>query len=319
MWDELPFSDEEDDPRLSGHSHAGRTREREILAAVDGPGEEITWSDILSNYDYYISKEFDSVKRKCREGIPPEVRPEAWFWLSGGRNAMEENPNLFPRLMEKNVSEKINVDIKKDLHRLFPHHVLFADNRPGQKQLLAILQVYSVYNQKSGYCQDQGPVVGFILTHMKLSHTTFYTFVAICEDFLASYHNPDPERFQQDGNILYHFLEKFSPVSYQHLADQGIDPILFIPEWYTCVYTRTLPPESLVRVWDMVLCEGFPVILKVALALIKGCFENSSIRKRCSTMHESLEVLKNLPHEIIDAETLMAEVRRIDLRPQGYH
>ncbi|XP_043273185.1 TBC1 domain family member whacked-like [Venturia canescens] len=319
MWDELPFSDVEFDSEASDDYEAGPSREREILATVDGPGEEITWSDIFKNYHYYISKEFDSVKRKCRNGIPPEVRPEAWFWLSGGQTLMELNPDLLPLLMEQKASAQVTDDIKKDLHRLFPDHALFADGGPGQKQLLLILQAYSLSNKRVGYCQAQGPVAGFILMHMKSTYATFYAFTSICENFLADYYKPGLERLKQDAQFLYSVLEKLSPISYQHLIDQDIDAMFFIPEWFMCAYTRTLPPESLVRVWDMFLCEGFSVILKVALALIKGCFEDSSIRNRCREMYESLEILKRLPNQVVDEETLMAEVRRIDLRPHGYY
>ncbi|XP_043273284.1 TBC1 domain family member whacked-like [Venturia canescens] len=319
MWDELPFSDEGDDPKPSDHFQAGPSRQQEILATVKGPKREIKWIDILSNYNYYISKEYDVVERKCREGIPPEVRPEAWFWLSGGHALMESAPKLLSLLMDQKASPRITNQIKNDLDRLFPHHVLFSDNGPDQTQLLLILQAYSVFNPKVGYCQAQGPLAGFILMHMKSTHLTFYCFTAICEDFLSDYYNPGLQRLQQDGKFLYYLLKKFSPVSYKHLTDQGIDPMFFILDWFMCAYTRTLPPESLVRVWDMFLCEGFSVILKVALALIKGCFEDSSIRNRCSLMFESLQILQRLPNHVVDKETLMSEVQKIGFATEFYH
>lgn len=37
---------------------------------------------------------------------------------------------------------------------------------------------------------------------------------------------------------------------------QKIEPILYMTEWFLCVFTRTLPWPALLRVWDMFLCEG---------------------------------------------------------------
>ena len=87
-----------------------------------------------------------------------------------------------------------------------------------------------------------------------------------------------------------------------------MEPILYMTEWFLCVYTRTLPWESILRVWDMFLCEGVKVIFKVALVLLKGCLGRSSLTKRCPTMYETLQVLRNPPHQIVDEEALVYQV-----------
>lgn len=37
---------------------------------------------------------------------------------------------------------------------------------------------------------------------------------------------------------------------------QKIEPILYMTEWFLCVFTRTLPWDTILRIWDMFLCEG---------------------------------------------------------------
>ena len=57
-------------------------------------------------------------------------------------------------------------DIMKDLDRTFPTHPFFNKDKfgnIGQKALMNILQSFSVYNKKVGYCQSMNFVVGFIL------------------------------------------------------------------------------------------------------------------------------------------------------------
>lgn len=38
--------------------------------------------------------------------------------------------------------------------------------------------------------------------------------------------------------------------------NHGAEPIMLVVEWFMCVYTRTLPWASALRVLDMFFCEG---------------------------------------------------------------
>lgn len=80
-------------------------------------------------------------------------------------------------------------------------------------------------------------------------------------------------------------------------------------EWFLCVYTRTLPWESILRVWDMFLCEGIKIIFKVGLVILKGCLGRASLTKNCPTMYETLQVLRNPPIEIVEEEKLVYQVK----------
>ncbi len=37
---------------------------------------------------------------------------------------------------------------------------------------------------------------------------------------------------------------------------QRIEPILYMTEWFMCLFSRTLPWATVLRVWDMFFCEG---------------------------------------------------------------
>lgn len=45
-------------------------------------------------------------------------------------------------------------------------------------------------------------------------------------------------------------------MAYRHLKKFKIDPILYMTEWFMCIFSRTLPWASVLRVWDMFFCEG---------------------------------------------------------------
>lgn len=68
---------------------------------------------------------------------------------------------------------------------------------------------------------------------------------------------PSPqEAIQLDGEILYALLQKVSPVAHRHLRKHNLEPIMYMTEWFMCAFSRTLPWASVLRVWDMFLCEG---------------------------------------------------------------
>ena len=67
------------------------------------------------------------------------------------------------------------------------------------------------------------------------------------------------EAIQLDGEILFALLRRISPIAYSHLEKHKIDPILYMTEWFMCAFSRTLPWSSVLRVWDMFLCDGSSV------------------------------------------------------------
>lgn len=64
------------------------------------------------------------------------------------------------------------------------------------------------------------------------------------------------EAIQLDGEILYALTRRVSPLVYRHLEKHKMEPILYMTEWFMCAFSRTLPWASVLRVWDMFLCDG---------------------------------------------------------------
>ncbi|KAF8889170.1 hypothetical protein CPB84DRAFT_1816476 [Gymnopilus junonius] len=55
------------------------------------------------------------------------------------------------------------------------------------------------------------------------------------------------------------------------LVDMGIQPISICQPWFSMLFVSILPPEYLNRVWDLLLFEGVPFLLRVGLAVIICC------------------------------------------------
>lgn len=73
------------------------------------------------------------------------------------------------------------------------------------------------------------------------------------------------EMLQRDAGMLNALLKKTAPSVYRHLQKHKVEPLLFMTDWFLCAMTRTLPWDTLLRVWDCFLCEGIKVLFKVRL------------------------------------------------------
>lgn len=83
--------------------------------------------------------------------------------------------------------------------------------------------------------------------------------MSICDKYIPGYYSPGMEAIQLDGDILLGLLKRVSPGAHRHLAKQDIEPILFMTEWFLCAFARSLPWPTVLRVWDMFMCEGVKV------------------------------------------------------------
>ena len=83
--------------------------------------------------------------------------------IAGSRDSLLEDE--FDRLRgESSPYENL---IGKDMGRTFPGIDMFRDpNGDGQKMLGRVLKCFSLWDQKIGYCQGLGFVVGPLLMHM---------------------------------------------------------------------------------------------------------------------------------------------------------
>lgn len=98
---------------------------------------------------------------------------------------------------------------------------------------------------------------------------------------------------RRDANMLHALLKKTSPSVHRHLEKHNVEPFLYVnmqqknkstlvliylikflfcfqmTDWFLCAMTRTLPWDTLLRIWDCFLCEGIKVVFKVKKKFFK--------------------------------------------------
>lgn len=136
--------------------------------------------------------------------------------------------------------------------------------------------------------------------------------------FVAGYYARGLETVQRDGDILEALLKRTCAPAHKHLRHVKAEPVLYMTEWFLCAFTRTLPWDTLLRVWDVFLCEGVKVLFKTALVILAGCLGSSRARKSCSDLCATLEVLRNPPPHILTEEYLLYHMQRLPLTEHDF-
>lgn len=121
------------------------------------------WAALVRDYPQTIQRLPTLTLNKIRGGIPAPLRGVVWQSASGARAKLIEDQ--YDQLCgESSPYENI---INKDLGRSFPGVEMFKDPEgEGQKMLGRVLKCFSLYDNKIGYCQGLGFLVGPLLMQM---------------------------------------------------------------------------------------------------------------------------------------------------------
>ncbi|DAZ97671.1 TPA: hypothetical protein N0F65_009672 [Lagenidium giganteum] len=203
-------------------------------------------------------KNATKLKQRIRKGIPEALRGRVWCHLAGSTQMLINNPGVYRELVQKPgcVCEET---ISRDIGRTFPKHYLFRDSGSlGQHALMNVLKAYAMQDVEVGYCQGMGFLTAMFLSYMP-EEQAFWHLVACLNHKRYDMANLYRPRMPKVPELIYVFeklMHSTMPQLAKHLEDEGLHPTIF-------------PFEFVKRVWDVYLNEGWKVIFRVALALMK--------------------------------------------------
>lgn len=88
--------------------------------------------------------------------------------------------------------------------------------------------------------------------------------------------------------IFSQLLRKQYPKLYNHFEEIGIEPSMYLTQWFLTLFACSLPIRVVIRIWDMFFISGWIFVHKVALAAL-----NSSKSKLFGSFEETLRQLKS--------------------------
>lgn len=230
---------------------------------------EMKWIDMFNRWDFFIEKNQRKLRDRCRKGIPQSCRGRAWLKLTSAFKLQQHRKHVYPILLSRTLDPKLADEIKRDLHRTLPQHSMFTSSSGiGQKKLFEVLKCYALYNPKVGYCQVLSPITAVLLLYMDCEEA-FWVLVRISDVYLVEYFDEGMRGIQIDSLIFRELCKKFLPKHYAILSKCQIDFVVLVQKWFFCIFSRTLPWNITLRVWDSFFFEGKWCLFRVGLTLLK--------------------------------------------------
>ncbi|XP_011085384.1 growth hormone-regulated TBC protein 1 [Sesamum indicum] len=246
-----------------------------------------------------------TLKRLIKKGIPLHLRPKVWFSLSGAAKKKSTVPDSYYNDLISAVEDKVTSatrQIDHDLPRTFPGHP-WLDTAEGHAALRRVLVGYSFRDSDVGYCQGLNYVAALLLLVMKTEEDAFWMLAVLLEDVLVNdcYTN-NLSGCHVDQRVFKDLLTKKCWRIAAHLDALEFDVSLVCTEWFLCLFSKSLPSETTLRVWDILFCEGANVLFNVALAIFKMNEE-----KLLLTHHvgDVINVIQRSTHHLFDPDELL--------------
>ena len=226
------------------------------------------WGFMIENYKEFSKKNYSKLKSRTRKGIPDSLR--SYVWQIFAEKEKYEEKNIFNKLDSIPINEETEIVIIKDLDRTFPACQFFKEKYGnGQRKLYKVLSSYSKYNTSTGYVQGMGFIVAVFLTYMD-EESSFFMLHSLMKKYgLEGFYQPNFPKLKGTFYVLLNLLKKFVPKVYNLFKKEGMIPSMYGSEWFICLFSRNLPFNSLVRIFDVFLLEGYKVIYRFALAFLK--------------------------------------------------
>ncbi|KAF2074789.1 hypothetical protein CYY_003892 [Polysphondylium violaceum] len=198
-------------------------------------------------------------------------------------------------------------DIISDLERTFPNHPKSKDEE-FKKTIKRILLVYSITNPSVGYCQSLNYIVFFLLMITENEELTFWCLCHITDKLLPDYYTHTMLGAQIDQNVLIELIQELFPELIAHFKSIGAIIQTLSIEWFLCIFTVSLPAQSVLIIWDNLFLRGSKVLLEVALALIEM---NLSALLKTKNHAEVVSILSNKPFNKDLFSTIQNSFKRI--------
>jgi TBC1 domain family member 10 len=273
------------------------------------------WAEMLGKWNAGNPPSADKLKERIKKGIPNDCRDTAWYTISQASIFQEKYP--IPSELTRDES-KLNLatldDIERDIDRTFPRHRLFVDkeNGVGPTSLRNILRWYSAIDPEVGYCQGMGFLAGLFVVFME-EKRAFYTFCAAMqlssEVPLRNLYLPSMAETQRVLYVYGELGKLHLGKLWRHLLDEKMHPTMYATDWLMTMFCRGFSFDLVTRVMDVFLKEGYKIVYRVSLALIKNLEKEFLEEDFEGIMH----LLRRIP-ELTDADTIMELAYKIPVK-----
>ncbi|KAF8414190.1 hypothetical protein HHK36_002189 [Tetracentron sinense] len=272
---------------------------------ISSLSEGIAVSSLKSSLKLSVLANTIALKRLIRKGIPPVLRPKVWISVSGAAKKRSTVPESYYNDLIKAVEGKVTPatrQIDHDLPRTFPGHP-WLDTPDGHSALRRVLVGYSFRDSDVGYCQGLNYVAALLLLVMKTEEDAFWMLSVLLENVLVNdCYTDNLSGCHVEQRVFKDLLAKKCPRIAAHLEALEFDISLVATEWFLCLFSKSLPSETTMRVWDVLFNEGAKVLFHVALAIFKMKEEELLLAHQIGDI---ISILQRTTHHLFDPDELL--------------
>ncbi|XP_045124640.1 TBC1 domain family member 14-like isoform X1 [Portunus trituberculatus] len=277
----------------------------------------------VATWNTEILPKWDTMRthKKCRElwwqGLPSCVRGRVWELAIG--NDLNITPQLYNIMVQRSVEKLVSLSecgsmasqedmtsdsgdqeatidlIRLDVSRTFPHLCIFQKGGPYHDPLHNILGAYACYRPDVGYVQGMSFLAATLLLNMNeenafisfsnlLNRPAHMAFFRVNQPMMCAYY----QTFEA-------LLAANLPSLATHLQNIRVTPDLYVLDWLLTVFSRPLPLDAAVRIWDVYLRDGEEFLLRAAIGILK-LYEEVLTHQECTAT--AAQFLTRLPDDL---------------------
>ncbi|KAL4140160.1 hypothetical protein PRNP1_015231 [Phytophthora ramorum] len=181
--------------------------------------------------------------------------------------------------------------VNVDMPRTFGHHPLFQPGAEGTARTTEVLEAYICYRPDLGYVQGMSYLAATLCFHMD-SFTAFKALVAMMSSSLLF------DMFRLEATRTFHYIEVYNqileyelPALAAHFQELGIDAQMYAVDWALTLFTRSLPLDLALRLWDVYVLLGTPFFFQASMGLL-SLFQDSLLAME---PEDIMRLLHNFP------------------------
>ena len=186
-------------------------------------------------------------------GVPSGFRGGVWPVLLGvSERRAGFQPDYYSQLLtsnEQNADDPVALEVRKDGPRTWPRHA-WLDVPKLERVLLA----FARHNPTVGYCQGLNAVCATLLLFISDEEEAFYSLMQLIEArFPAGFWSRTLENSTAEQCVLKGLVRNREPGLSRTLARHQLVLELFSTQWFITLFVGTLPLETSLRIWDVVM------------------------------------------------------------------
>lgn len=265
---------------------------------LDAGMELLAWKEMMdAGISTYIRQCPTKFRQSSRRGIPDEFRWQVWKAAVQCNEIFSEED--FSVLCH--TENRWTTLIRADVCRTFPE---LEEFKGKGEALCRVLNAYANHDHGVGYCQGMNFIAGLLLLVSNDEKGSFCVLVRLMHHIgLRGFFDEHLPLLQAYTSAWDQLMAEKLPNLSEHFKQEGVEGAMYLHQWFLKLFIHCFPLPMVAVIWDIIICNGLPSILPIALAIMQ-VLEDSLL-----TMHKE---------DIIEAFAKLKEDNR-DGKFNGYN